>query len=288
MSRTVVAQAVLLVGVATGCGGGDSPLPPAHSSSFFPVRGTDDAGGTTSELEWIYRMNGGEPVPLSPGGGVTVRYADCPVRVAGTTMTRSLNGTVANTDGSGWSGTVSHKTTDHFSPDSPAKVMTREHDIRSSLVAAGSSLTIMHLVATYDFGAIPAPTFYDRTDLDTLDVGFSESVQLVASDDATSTVRSGSTNQTLSFTESVGVSLSWTLKAVLPTFQVLGKDYANVVQVDETMTSTTTAGDAEQLVSTIWLAKGFGIIRQQTTGEVAAGVTETDVFELTRTNLVGP
>ena len=75
-------------------------------------------------------------------------------------------------------------------------------------------------------------------------------------DDATSTVRSGLTNQTLSFTESVGVSLSWTLKAVLPTFQVLGKDYANVVQVDETMTSTTTAGDGSSSSARFGSQKG--------------------------------
>jgi hypothetical protein len=279
-----------LLGVAIGCGdpglpAAPPPPPPVHSPSFFPVRGTDDAGLPADQLEWVYAMNGGAPVPLNSTGGVTVSYADHHVGVAGTTLTKSLNGTVASTDGSGWAGTVSEQTTDHLSSDSPAAVLSRELVDTSSVRTARSPLTYTHLVNMYDFAAMPEPTLFDRTDLDTLAIGFSESVNTVATDNWTETGTG-----TLAGTQGVGRSLSWSLQAVMPTFQVLGKEYANVVQVEEVVTTTTTAGDPPQgtITSTLWLAKGIGMIRAQTTGIVASGVVETDTFELASTNLVAP
>jgi hypothetical protein len=288
MIRKLIALGCYLLGSGTGCSSSDSPLQPVHSPSFFPVRGTTAAGMPTDELEWIYRMNGGDPTPISPTGGVTVRYADHRVRLAGTTLTKALYGKVANTDGSGWAGDVSSASTDHLSSDSPATVLARDLELRSSLVAAGSPLTIFRVALTYDFGAIPAPTFYDRTDLDTLAVGYSESVSLSAVQKGTHTVMFESTNQTSPIDQSATVSLSWSVDAVLPTFEVLGKTYANVVRVNETMMSSSIAGDPTNRSSLIWLAKGVGMIRAQTRGVVASGVSESDTYELTRTNLVAP
>jgi hypothetical protein len=233
-------------------------------------------------------MNGGSTTPLNATGGVTVRYVDQEVRIAGAMRTTSLKGTVASIDGSGWAGTVSEDVTEHLSSESPATVVAREVVDTSSLVATGSTHTTIRLATMYDFGAMPEPLFFDRTDLDTIAIGFSESVDVLAPATATETITTTSAPETSNSNESVNRSLSWSLLAVLPTLQVLGKDYTDVVQVAATMTSTTTAGDAPQTSSTLWLAKGIGIVRAQVMGRVASGVDENDTFELASTNLVAP
>lgn len=284
--RKRVLLGACLVGAGIGCGGSPSPLPTAHSSSFFPVAATTDMGGPADQLEWTYRMNGGASIPLNSTGGITVTYADHQVRVAGTTLTKSLDGTEASTDGSGWAGTVSEQTTEHFSSSSPATVLAREVVDYSDIVATGSPRTMIRLTNMYDFGAMPEPLFFDRPDLDSLAIGFSESIDVVTTDQVSETINSP--GSPISQTQGVTRSLSWSLQAVLPTFRVLDKDYADVVQVGKTMTSTTTAGDTPRMVSTIWLAKGIGMIRAETTGRMAAGVEETDTYELASTNLVVP
>jgi len=280
---TVVATWLLGASAGVGCGGvNDSTPPPAHSSSFFPVRGTTDGGGAAT-LQWVYRVNDGHAVPFPATPGSNIRYNDETLRISGTTMTTSLSGTLESDDGAGVMGTTSAVTTDHLSSDSPATVLAREVDGNSSLMASGMRIA-SRVMVMYSFGTMPEPTFFDRSDLDTLAVGFSESADLTAT--ATATVTSGS--QSTSATETVSLSLSWTLQAVLPSFTVRGTDYANVVQVLTTSSATeSTSGATSQTSSKAWLAKGIGLIRAETTNTQAAGV-ETDVSELLSTNLVVP
>jgi hypothetical protein len=66
---TIVAAAM------AGCGDGGGPSP-AHSASYFPVRGTSDAGGPLTDLRWRYRINGGQPTPFGATAGTTITYDD--------------------------------------------------------------------------------------------------------------------------------------------------------------------------------------------------------------------
>jgi hypothetical protein len=283
-----IALVVCGSGIGIGCGGGDSPPAPAHSSSFFPVRGTADNGGPASELQWVYRVNGGAPTPLPTASTVTVRYGDELFRISGMAMTTSLQGTLASTDpATPVSGTTSVQTTDHLSSDSPATVLTRAVNSNSSFTVEGMSQAT-HTMVMYAFGPPAEPTFFDRTDLDTLAPGFSETANVQATADITVSVTDSSGTRMLSQTDAIAMGLSWTLDATLPTFQVLGKDYANVVQVHEVNTSTdTTAGSAATVTITAWLAKGVGLIRSETTLDGPNGV-QNDILDLVSTNLVGP
>lgn len=92
----------------------------------------------------------------------------------------------------------------------------------------------------------------------------------------------------MSASETVSLSLSWTLQAVLPSFTVRGTDYTNVVQVLETASATeSTSGAVSQTSNKAWLAKGIGLIRGETTTTQATGV-QNDTMELVSTNLVAP
>ena len=80
---------------------------------------------------------------------------------------------------------------------------------------------------------------------------------------------------------------SWTLREQLPTFQVLGQDYANVVVV-ESATIAEPANEAPtQDAATFWLAKGIGLIRGEDVVTQSSG-TQTTLLELVETNLVAP
>jgi hypothetical protein len=272
-----------LLGAGAGCGGGsDEPPPPAHSSSFFPVRGTTDGGGA-ADLQWVYRLDDGAAVPFAPAPGSNIRYNDETMRISGTIVTTSLSGTLESDDGAGVMGVTSAVTTDHLSSDSPATVLAREVDGRSSLTASGSRI-MSRVMVMYTFGTMPEPTFFDRSDLDTLAVGFSESADLTAT--ASVTVSSGT--QAMGGTETVSLSLAWTLQAIVPSFTVRGQDYANVVQVQERSSATeSTSGAISETSSKAWLAKGIGLIRAETTTTQATGV-QNDTTELVSTNLVAP
>jgi len=139
----LVALVVFVSGIGMGCDGDDSPPAPAHSSSFFPVRGTADSGGPAGELQWVYRVNGGAVTPLASSPPLTVRSADEVIRISGTTMTTVLKGTLGSSDpATRISGTTSWQSTDHLSSDSPASILAREVNSNASRSLARSSLRL--------------------------------------------------------------------------------------------------------------------------------------------------
>ena len=284
----LVALVVFVSGVGMGCDGDDSPPAPAHSSSFFPVRGTADGGGPAGELQWVYRVNGGAVTPLVSSPPLTVRSADEVIRISETTMTSVLKGTLGSSDpATRISGTTSWQSTDHLSSDSPARILAREVNSNGTATAEGMSLSTRAMYR-YAFATTPQPIFFDRTDLDTLAPGYSETATIQATVDATATVTDSAGTRTASETQSLMMELSWTLDAGLATFQVLGKDYANVVQVHQVNTSTDlTSGTTATAMTTAWLAKGIGFIRTETTLTGPSEVQD-DLLELVSTNLVGP
>jgi len=279
--------AIAVTFAAQGCGSHDA-LPPAHSASFYPVRGTTDSGGATS-LNWIYRVNGGQPVAAGATPGLTVRFADYNVTSDGTVITTSINGAVGGSDGTvSVSGNESVMQTDHLTSDSPATVSERDVDTRLSLAASGVSISEDEMLK-YAFGTTPLPTFFDRDDLDTLAVGFSESrdSQAAVTASVTATVP-GSPTQSMTMTTTLAASQSWMLVDKLATFQVLNQTYTNVVEVQRTTNvALAGAGTTDSGTSMLWLAKGIGMIREEDSGSSLTG-TGTVATELVRTNLVAP
>jgi len=137
--------------------------------------------------------------------------------------------------------------------------------------------------------ATPQPTFFDRSDLDTLAVDFSETATVHTTATVTATVTDSSGTQSSTQNTAITNVVTWhLLQPDIATFQVLGKDYANVVQVHQVTTSTDdTTGQSSMGMNVIWLAKGIGIIRSETTTVGPSG-TDNQVNELVSTNLVAP
>ena len=276
--------AIAVTAAAPGCGGND-PLQPAHSGSFFPVRGTTDMGADTT-IKWTYRINGGQPVALAADAGISIRFSDETVTAqGGSTITTSLSGTVIAT---GVSGGESFTETDHLTADSPATVSERDADIRLQIAEGSTSVSETEMLR-YAFGTTPLPTFFDRDDLDTLALGFSESRDSTAAVTGTITASgAGAPAQSQTVTTTLSESQSWTLADKLATFDVLGTTYMNVVKVQRTTTVTdASSGTNQQGTSTLWLAKGIGMIREEDNASSVTG-TDTLVSELVSTNLVSP
>jgi hypothetical protein len=279
-------SAIVLAG-GQGCGG-STPLQPAHSSSFYPVRGTTDNGASAGAINWVYRINGGQAVALSPPSAGAIQFSDEDVTARdGSDITTSLQATVTASDGSNSSGHESLDQTDHLTPgSSPATVSERDVNIVVSIAGSGNQISDTEMLR-YTFTPTPLPTYFDRDDLDALALGFSESQATQSAFTGTvTTTATGSPSQTQTASMTIPTSISWTLTDKLTTFGVLGHDYANVVEVQTTTVVTDpTTGMMQQGTANIWLAKGIGMIREDQSGSAFAS-TGAVTSELVSTSLV--
>lgn len=270
---------------AAGCGG-DAPPPPAHSDSFLPVRGTIDGGGPADVLEWTYRINDGQAVPYGAIPGSTIAIDDAIVQaVGGRAVTQSTRGRLSSPDG--LTGSVSTQTVDHLSDASPPAILQSDVTSSASIAIAGRSGS-SRVMLMYGFTAMPVSTFFDRSDLDTLPLGFSEAqdAPAIVTGTITSTGSGGNDSQTVSLT--IDVMHSWTLLEQLAAFQVRGRTFNNVVRVQaSTVSGDPVSGLTATSLRTIWLAKGIGMIRDETVVEQQTG-TDQGTTELLDTNLVAP
>jgi hypothetical protein len=278
-------NAVLLAGTQ-GCGGNE-PLQPAHSTSFYPVRGTADSGAAADTLHWVYRINGGQPITSTTSPGTTIQFNDEDVTAeGGSTVKTSVEATLASTNGGTTaSGHESLDETDQVTPgSSPATISERDVNLTISVAAGSVQVSAMQMVK-YMYTP-PQATFFDRDDLDSLAIGFTESqdTQVAVTGTATASATGEATqSQTVSMT--IPSSTTWVLVAKLPTLQVLGHDYTNVVEVQTTGTATDPmTATTQQANASIWLAKGIGMIREQESGTTFDSTGPVTV-ELVSTNL---
>ncbi len=250
-------------GAAPGCGGSD-PLPMAHSSSFYPVRGTGDNGAAAGTLHWSYRINGGKPITSSSTSGLSITFGDEDVLAKDdSTISYATNATLTGPGGA--SGNETIRQTDHLTPgSSPATIDKREVSLMVSASSGGTQTSTSEL-ANYTFTP-PQPTFFDRDDLDSLAAGFTESASFMAMVVVTTTESGpGASPQTQSMT--IPATQTWTLMDKLATFQVLGQTYNNVVTVNAHGSAIDpTSGATMQADSRMWLAKGIGMIRAEEDG----------------------
>ena len=259
-------------GTPTGDDASDVP-PPAFSPSFSPWRATSEDGGV-AVLYWRYRVDHGQPTTMS---GDTFLFADTVMTSDGMTRVAKISTTVTTPNGSG-SELITQTST--LSPSTGAST---EGDVNSSVQLPGDSASIDAQIA-WDAPGLPA--YLDRTDLDTLSVGYSETVPAVQGT-ATTTVNSSSAgSQTLMSTASA--QITWQVMAQLPSFAVLGVTYMDVVNVQAiTTTTTTTSGAAstDTVTELLWLARGIGAVQTQSTSVQQGQSTTMELDELVTTNL---
>ncbi len=255
------------------------PLPPAaHSSSFFPVQGVLDNGQPAGDLYWDYRVDHGQPHVNGFDSSQTFQFQDEIQTIQQATLTQTLDATISGSA----SGTTSEVITEQIDLATSAIQSTTDDD--STSIATGSA--DINLSYTW----MPSsPGFFDRTDLDTLAVGYSESASPSAS--VTGTLSANGTMQ--SYSGTVSVSTSWSLQSKLASYTVLGVDYMDVVEVQVTSTAnaqlTDSSGQSSTSTTTTttneWLARGVGIIYGETTTQQQNG-TDMSIVELVATNLV--
>jgi hypothetical protein len=258
-------------------------LPPgAHSSSFFPVQGVLDNGQPADELYWDYRIDHGQPHVSGTNPGVTFQFQDEINTVRQATLVVSDSATVSGSA----SGTSSSVITEQIDPNTSA-VLSVSADSQANLSTGSSDIM---LTETWN---MPVPQYFDRSDLDTLAIGYSENTMAITGTVTGTVTVSGAGSQQATGTASV--SSSWTLLDKLAQYTVLGVTYADVVKVQTTSVANVqiqsatgqTSTSMSTTTATGWLAKGIGIVYSENTTQQQSG-TDTTVSELVATNLVPP
>jgi hypothetical protein len=261
-------------GTPTGDDASDVP-PPAFSPSFSPWHATSEDGGVAI-LYWRYRVDHGQPTTMPGNPGDTFLYADTVMTSDGMTHVTKIATTLTTPNGSG------SELVTQTSILSPSTGASTEGDVNSSAQLPGGSASIDAKVV-WDAPGLPA--YLDRTDLDTLSVGYSETVPAVQGTATTTVTSSSAGSQTAMSTASA--QITWQVMAQLSSFAVLGVTYKDVVNVQvTTTTTTTTAGSPSTETDTelVWLARGIGSVQTQTTS-VQQGQSTMELDELVTTNL---
>lgn len=282
-SHLLLAIATSLAAGAPGCGGGSDPLVPAHSASFAPVRAVGDDGAPVSKLHWVRRANGGQPIPSASDPTFSIQFSDTDTTVENDVVTGTVNGAILQ------SGTaVGHEsvqTRQHLSSgSSPATVGEEDDSLAVAVTLSGVQMTENQALK---YVYTPPISIFDNDDLDSMALGTAGSLtsQAVVSGSVTATA-TGQSPDTETVSETVPLSMTWTITDKLATFQVLGQDYANVVVIQLTSSATSSVtGMTAEVNGTSWLAKGIGMIRSEQSGtnlDVAGPLT----LELVSTNLV--
>ena len=275
---------VVVVGAGAGGCGGSDPLVPAHSTSFAPVRGVGNNGAAVSRLHWLRRVNGGQPIPLASLPSFSIQFSDADVTAENDEVTTTVDGTVFQNDVVKI-GHESVRGVQHLSPgSSPATVNEEDDSITATISLSGVQMgenDALKYIYT------PPLSIFDRDDLDSMPVGTTGSstsqAAVTGSQTATAT---GQSPQTQTLSETIPISSTWSIADKVATFQVLGQDYANVVVIQMTTSATSsTTGTTSTADSTLWFAKGIGMIRSEQTG-TSLDVTGPVTMELVSTNLV--
>jgi hypothetical protein len=254
-------------------------LPPSvHSASFFPVQGVLDNGQPAGELLWDYRVDQGQPHADGTNPGLTFTFQDEIQTVEQATLTQTVTAAVSGSA----SGTTTDVFTEQIDPATSA-VMSTTNDSSATLDTGSATVDNAYTWTP------PLPGYFDRTDLDMLPIGTSDSTTVTPA--ITTTVTNANGTQNISGSGSV-VS-SWTLVAKLPSYTVLGVTYTDVVEVQQNVVAsvqlTSSTGQSASSMSTAttnsWLARGIGVVHSESTTQQQNG-SDTTVLDLVATNLV--
>jgi hypothetical protein len=267
-----MSQISLMDSGGSSSGGGSGIPPSAQSTSFSPVQGN---------LYWDYRIDHGQPYSSNQSPGLTFTFGDEIHTLTQGTLVETNDVTVSGSS----TGTEHTVVTSALDPTTGA-----EKSIETSNTTSLASTVVTDIKLSFS----PAvPDFLNRTDLDTLAIGYSENVGPATANVAGTVDLNGTSD---SVTGTTTVSYTWTIMADMPTYKVLGVTYADAVQVQVSSTSTASVTDSTGASSTSttttstleWLARGIGIIYSEATQTQNGGASDTTIAELVKTNLVAP
>lgn len=224
------------------------------TASFYPL--TQSNG---EPIQWTYEINSGNPVESSLSGvELSFSFSDITISIdsQGTIKESSFTGTVKGDA----SGTIEVDVFDEFESGSLSKIKNQEIWMGIELSAYGDSLEVNFDLFT-EFSPA-AEWFLDRSDLDTLPIGYVYNEQGVV--DAWV---DGYLEVTGYGEEEIGPmqmtsAESWEILDKLSNMKVNGKTYTNIVKVKRTTIMPDFSGASAQSGEiTYWVAKGVGMIK---------------------------
>jgi hypothetical protein len=245
------------------------------------VQGVLDNGQPAGELYWDYRIDHGQPHVSGTNSSLTFQYQDEIQTVRQATLVQTATAAVSGSA----SGTASSVLTDQIDPSTSA-VLSVSVDSTSALSTGSSEISLR------ETPAMPLPGYFDRTDLDTLAIGYSENTGAISANVTASATVNGTMAQA---SGTASISSSWTLQDKLATYTVLGVTYTDVVKVQTTtiasvqLTDSTGQSSSSMATTTTlnWLARGIGSVYSESTTQQQSG-SDTSISELAATNLVAP
>jgi hypothetical protein len=283
---------IVSAATAAGCGASSpepmAPLPPlpaaAHGTSFAPVVATSDDGTPAPSIAWHYRVNRGQTLSIDdPDVPTSATYDAEIVTIMNGVRDTELHSRLRAVNGAHGEMTIS--SVDTLAGNSGAVSMSTVN-VSDNLDRPDGSQASRDGTKTYVWTQpMPGPPA-QRDDFDQLASGFTATVGPVTAQ------VTGSVTQTIAGSMTVDPpyaatytdTYTWTVIARLATFEVLGRTYADVVQVQSHGTATEN-GLSQAEGDTSWLAKGIGLIRFE---RAAPAFNDPRTLELIETNLVAP
>jgi hypothetical protein len=272
---------MMLLLSACGGGGGGGGSVPATSDSFSPITAVD-ASGNQVPLNWRYEINGGMPLDVDvEGETLQLTPGDLTVNLNPSDLVRRVDfdGRIGGqVEGISVSGQFDVSVTENVLLGTTTRFEDENLDLTLSLAGGGESVTA-RVSAMVDFSP-PAEWFLDRTDLDTLGIGFVETTQISGTAQVTVDVFGERETDSIPF----DTSETWTIVGQDDEITVDGQVYRNIVVVERDTVAAGSGldGGLENVTINYWLAKGIGIVRS--TGEFSL-FGDPLVIELTETNL---
>ena len=254
------ASSVLAVLALAGCGGGGEVVTTLHSDSFSPAAAVDSSGNP-GVMRWTYRINGGNAIQTTQQG-LTLSLTPSILALTIDPATLERRGEFTSSVGGAASGSADARFTEQLEANPNRTLVTGQHiEFTGNLVAMGEAVTLRLDVRSTP--ASPIEWFLDRTDLDTLPVGYVHEDKNVSAH-ATITIQvTGLGNRTFSNLASQ-YDERWVIVGKQDSLAVNGKEYRNVVQVERHTVepdATIGAGQVTPVTIVYWVAKGVGMIR---------------------------
>ena len=288
MNKTLLFVRIMLIiilglgilGCSGGGGGGDgSDFNTVTSASFSPMLATDSEGNS-AKLNWVYRINGGNPwETYTEGVLLTLNFDDISLTVdpSKNKMTAEISGKISG-DASG--SYVANINEDLSFVGGSTYISSSNLEMTMRISADGESgKVVAELLSTF---SPAAEWFLDREDLDQLDIGYTHSP-----DDFEAYVTGSlEISDYGSFPiDYYGYQVDrWEITGKQDSITVQGKTYFNIVEVTRYTEIPDVYGNgSEDATYVYWVAKGIGWVKAS--GHFRFQNEALDV-ELVDTNLV--
>jgi hypothetical protein len=234
---------------------------------------------------WRYRINGGQPVVDSSGTvpvSITIDQQEVNLTDRGTRRVTTSTGAIG-VPGIDAAGTVKVRIEETLRPGSPSALTEIKLEIDERFTLDMEQFIVQ--IEQLERPQLPIVQFLERPDLNELPDGFSEEAKVTMNVTGSLTTDVSGQHTIDSLDDQVNLTLKWTVREKLPSFAVLGKEYRQVVRLEESSVGVSgSTGATTDTTSTVWVAKGVGVVRSLDDG-TAGPMTATELVE---TNQKGP